>query len=758
MRCMWLSLSCTWLFVAAVCADVCETWQESYPAGRSGHAMAYDSNRRVIVLFGGRGTDANNVTWEWHGEGWKQRHTPVFPPSRHGTSMAFDSARGVAVLFGGIGFDGFLNDTWEWDGETWTHVASTGPSPRADHAMVYDAARGQILLAGGRAIAGSLGDTWVWDGASWTREPGSGVGARFSPAMAYDGSRGKVVLHGGSRTGAVVLDDTLEWDGSDWTPLTSGPVRTGHAMAYDPLFSRVVLFGGSPDGSGAGETNEMWTLADEEWSLIDDGVDGPAGIRGAKMVYDLRRLGLVVFGGARYADYASGDTWGWGLAGWERLSSPPPPRRTSPAVAFDGNLGETLMFGGYGSLSGPFGDTWSWNGRRWMLRATGGPAPSQLAAMAFDTEREVMLLFDSTEDGPRTWAWDGADWTLISEAGPTARQCQLAFDEARGRAVMFTGWSHTDPTSQTWEWDGQDWTQVASDGPAPRFSHTMAYDASRGVTVLFAGTSGVNHYDDTWEWDGTSWTLVDDDGPGRVGHTMIYDPDREVVRVFGGTYDDESRQTWEWDGQDWIMVSESGPFERNHHGMAYDPIRQRTVICAGSFGIGTPERMQDAWEFGPDLRFLDQAADLSREIGGRAVFLAAADGDGPPQYQWTRDGEELTDNDTTSGTQTARLTIDPVGEGDFGTYVLVISNECATMDSAPVELSCVGAGCPLFVPGDVDGDGDVDLDDYTAFEACLAGPGSELLPECGNSDVDADGDADLMDFQVLQAGFTGSPL
>ncbi len=87
------------------------TWAHrsgSGPANRAWHAMAYDSNRNVVVLFGGwnNGTKYRD-TWEWNGAGWNQTFSapPATPPAspnrRWGHAMAYDQNNGVAVLFGG---------------------------------------------------------------------------------------------------------------------------------------------------------------------------------------------------------------------------------------------------------------------------------------------------------------------------------------------------------------------------------------------------------------------------------------------------------------------------------------------------------------------------------------------------------------------------------------------------------------------------------------------------------------------------------
>jgi hypothetical protein len=64
--------------------------------------------------------------------------------------------------------------------------------------------------------------------------------------------------------------------------------------------------------------------------------------------------------------------------------------------------------------------------------------------------------------------------------------------------------------------------------------------------------------------------------------------------------------------------------------------------------------------------------------------------------------------------------------------------------------------------GDIDGDGDVDVDDFVPFSACQAGPDvTEPPPDCDPavfalSDLDDDGDVDLRDFAILQDALTAA--
>ncbi|MFQ5414846.1 MAG: S8 family serine peptidase [Phycisphaerae bacterium] len=57
--------------------------------------------------------------------------------------------------------------------------------------------------------------------------------------------------------------------------------------------------------------------------------------------------------------------------------------------------------------------------------------------------------------------------------------------------------------------------------------------------------------------------------------------------------------------------------------------------------------------------------------------------------------------------------------------------------------------------GDVDTDGDTDLVDFSAYRACLGGPGVPAGPGCSTADLDEDGDVDMFDFILMQTNFTG---
>jgi hypothetical protein len=266
------------------------------PSPRYFNAMAYDSQRGKTVLFGGEASANNELgdTWEWDGATWRQViPTNSSPHARCYHAMAYDSVRGVVVLFGGwatntVGY----SDTWEWDGTGWTQAMPTGqtPSPRYYHAMAYDSQRGRTVVYGGLGMAAGptqFAETWEWDGASWSRMV-DGPSARWEHAMAFDNRRGRTVLYGGSSS-----SDTWEWDGSTWTvAATTGPgARIDHAMCYDAQRGVTVMFGGV-SGATMGDT---WEWGGASWTEVD--TTGPAPRYALAMAFDDQRGRTIVFGG-----------------------------------------------------------------------------------------------------------------------------------------------------------------------------------------------------------------------------------------------------------------------------------------------------------------------------------------------------------------------------------------------------------------------------------------------------------------------------
>jgi hypothetical protein len=243
----------TWTFSGSA-----DRWVKQQPAtrpsDRAAEAMAFDSRRGVVMLFGGLTSDwagppegVVNDTWEWSGTDWTERHPLISPPARRDANMVYDSARGVMVLFGGRTYDPAglpFGDTWEWDGDNWTQrFPAHSPAPRMQAQMAYDMARGVTVLFSGVCDGADSSDMWEWDGLDWSlRTPTNMPSPRDQAGMAYDETRAVIVLFGGySRGGGI--GDTWEWDGTNWTQNTAsgGPPGGGAHLVYDSLRKTVIV-------------------------------------------------------------------------------------------------------------------------------------------------------------------------------------------------------------------------------------------------------------------------------------------------------------------------------------------------------------------------------------------------------------------------------------------------------------------------------------------------------------------------------------
>ncbi len=156
-------------------------WQqvaEKGPPGVCRGALFYDEVRQSIVLFGGSvskddGWIRSDNMWEWNGTDWKEINVAIKPSGRSNIIIAYDSNRKRAVLFGGATENGLSDELWEWDGSKWHLIAKEGDWPKAveTYGMVYHNKLKKVFLYGGRTgFAKPIADFWSWDGEIWEQQ------------------------------------------------------------------------------------------------------------------------------------------------------------------------------------------------------------------------------------------------------------------------------------------------------------------------------------------------------------------------------------------------------------------------------------------------------------------------------------------------------------------------------------------------------------------------------------------------------------
>lgn len=248
------------------------TWQNlsvQGPPPRRGGAIAYDSDRKITVLFGGssggsgaQGTTFLGDTWEWDGAAWSLRPA-AGPKARRLSRLAYDPVLKVMMMFGGRDAAQDYADTWLYDGSSWkSGTPLPAPPPRDSHGMGWDPMSERVILFGGESGGANLDDTWSWNGVAWAKEATpSALTQRDDLHAAVDEARGRLVMFGGA-DGSTYFDETWEWDGAAWTlatPLdTPGAIKPSGA-AWSSALKSLVMFSAS-GSSGGPETWRYYPL------------------------------------------------------------------------------------------------------------------------------------------------------------------------------------------------------------------------------------------------------------------------------------------------------------------------------------------------------------------------------------------------------------------------------------------------------------------------------------------------------------------
>ncbi len=179
----------------------------------------------------------------------------------------------------------------------------------------------------------------------------------------------------------------------------------------------------------------------------------------------------------------------------------------------------------------------------------------------------------------------------------------LVYDGQRRQVILLDGYQPPDlpERGEVWSWDGRQWHLIPGTGPAARSLSGAVFDSRRKKIVEFGGVGNSGYDDtkgDTWEWDGKNWRQMTDTGIGtRDHHAMAYDAVRGKTVLYGGQHADRSwaKDTWEWDSKQWTKFAVPGPGGRVHAAMAYDGKRKKVIL----FGGGTEDgrARNDTWEW-----------------------------------------------------------------------------------------------------------------------------------------------------------------
>ena len=235
------------------------------------------------------------------------------------------------------------------------------------------------------------------------------------------------------------------------------------------------------------------------------------------------------------------------------------------------------------------------------------PSPLHGEALAWDEARGRLVLFGGREPAgwlTGTWEWDGRGWrqAVDERSSPPARAGHaLAFDPDRKRVVLYGGMTSPPATSRcdTWEYDGSAWTELRDDPCAGQRSvnASLVFDTRRRQLLLLEGPAiggDSVRYGRLWAWHQSQWRLVDANGPRRTGFSQAVFDDRRGVLVVPVLFGGPDGGVWEWDGIGWNHIRARGPTPRQTYALAWDSRRQRVVLRGGQGGTRGPY-LADQW-------------------------------------------------------------------------------------------------------------------------------------------------------------------
>lgn len=355
-------------------------------------------------------------------------------------------------------------------------------------------------------------------------------------------------------------------------------------------------------------------------------------------------------------------------------------------IAEEGQLGPSRWF--------------TWNGAALQERI---PANEQLPfpgmhmgpsySMCYDEANERMLCLS----GNVVYELHGDRWEILPLLIPV-QGARAVYDSARGHVFISKG-------GVSYILDGLTVIPVTADGAPPAREYGgLVYDALRHVTVLHGGRIGSTALSDTWEWNGVSWSQrMDVLAPTPAfSFAMAWDPARQRIVRQGGRSTPINpgagiNETWIYPGGEaWSLAPSTGVGPKHRHAMAAHDTTGRLLIVGGEATEGGGE----LWISDSPLSIPFVSESITARTGEPAALWVHAIGENLT-YEWRRDDVAI------PGASSPVLFIEAVTEEDEGSYECLVSTPCESQLSFPIDLTTL----PAALPGDVDGDGDVDFAD-----------------------------------------------
>lgn len=553
-------------------------------------AVFDDGNGEALYVAGAfasvSGVTSNSIA-RWDGTNWTSLSTGLTSGNFYAPVDAlavFDDGTGPAlyaaggfVTAGGVTAKGLA----KWNGSSWSAVGGGlgGTNPSARALAVYDDGSGPALcVAGFFTSAGGVPVNGIakWDGANWTAL-GSGFGGTSPYVTAlevYDSGGGAELYAGGefNSAGGVWAHDIARWNGTNWSPLTSGVDQRVQALeVFDDGTGAKLYAGGSFIIAGGLSASRIASWDGSNWAALsgmsygfdaltvfDDG-NGPMLYAGGD---------FPIAGGIPAENIAR-----WNGSAWSALGSGLSDSVQALAV-FEDAGGPALIAGGkFTTIDGQTHDHIArWRGGKWSSLGLGTDNWVETMLVYDDGTRPALYVGGSFVHAGGINAdsiakWNGTQWSSLG-AGIDGIVFALAgFDDGNGPALYAGGYfslAGGAPATNIAKWDGTNWTPLGtgtSSGPQNN-AYVLAlavFDDGSGPALYaggmfdFAGNVTVNH---VAKWDGANWSAL---GSGTNGYEVdalaVFDDGTGPALYAGGIFTQAggiaANRVAKWDGSSW---------------------------------------------------------------------------------------------------------------------------------------------------------------------------------------------------------------
>ena len=468
------------------------------------------------------GVPASRIA-KWNGSTWSALGSGMDLPVL--ALVAFDDGSGTALYAGGSFTSAggvAANRIARWDGSTWTALGA-GMDDDVTCLAVHDDGGGTALYAGGNftsADGAAASRIARWDGSSWAAL-GIGMDALVRGLGSYDDGDGPALYAGGEFSSAGVFASKIaKWDGSAWSALGSrlGVNHQVWALAvHDDGGGPALYAGGLFSGASGLAVNRIAKWDGSTWSPLSSGVSNPFSSSSVRVLASHDDgTGPALYAGGTFA--SAGGIPVSNIAKWDGSSWASIGGVVNLAImalaTYDDGAGPALYAGGNSSAAGTY--IAKWDGSSWSALGSGmGGTEPWVFALAVHDDGSGPALYAggqfSSAGGvhvSRIARWNGSSWSALGGGGFVGANSWVnalaAHDDCGGPALYAGGYfTSVGGVAAKWiaKWDGSTWSALGSGvsgSNPPGVMALIVHDDGGGPALYAGGTFTVTDSDDSF--------------------------------------------------------------------------------------------------------------------------------------------------------------------------------------------------------------------------------------------------------------------